>query len=190
MAYQGSIDLLPEIPEEEVQKVEKRGKLNVFAVFSIFTILFLAVFILLGNLYAQIEFNITNQRLADSKQKILDLQYVELKQKTLVTKMAAYESVRSHDFSSDVILTYLLDVAGEISEVQNLNLDDAMNFSVKGTADSYLNVARIWHNMSEQENYFDTVNLDSVGLMEKEENETQVRYSFSGNMIKENVDDL
>ena len=190
MANKGAIDLLPEIPEEEVQKVEKRGKLNVFSVFSIFSILFMAIFILLGNLYAQIEYNITNQRLSDSRQKILDMQYIELKQNTLNTKMASYESVRSHDFSSDVILTYLLEVSGELSDVRGLHLDDSMTFTVSGTADSYLNVARIWHNMSEQEDYFEVVNLSSVGLTDTDDEESVVRYSFSGKMIKDNVDDL
>lgn len=187
----GSIDLLPEIPEEEIIKVEKKGKINVFAVFSIFTILFLSVFILLGNLFATVEYNITNQRLADTNRKIMDLQYVELRQRTLNEKMSAYASVRSQDFSADVVLSYLLSVAGELSEVRTLRLDDAMGFSVSGTADSYLSVAKIWHNMCQQENYFETVELKGVSLTDQDENtRSRVNYSFSGTMIKENVDNL
>lgn len=185
------IDLLPEIPEEVVQKVEKKGKQNVFALFSILFIGFAAIFILLGNLAAQIEYNVQNDRLAETRGEIIGLQYVELKQKTFNVKMDTYRSVTSHDFSSDVVLTYLLDVANQLSTVKSMYLDDAMNFSINGTTDSYMNVARIWHDMSKDKNYFQWVDLKNVSKdLEADDPGNSVSYSFSGTLIRENVDNL
>lgn len=186
-----SIDLLPDIPEEVIEKAEKKGKMNVFAIFSIVFIGSATVLILLANMAAQIEQNVQKEMLARSRQEILDLQYVEVKQRTFNVKMDTYRSVIDHDFSSDVILQYLSDVAGRLSTVQSMYLDDAMNFTLSGTADSYLNVARIWHDMSKQKDYFEGVNLDGVYKdIHATDQANSVSYIFSGTMIRENVDNL
>jgi hypothetical protein len=186
-----SIDLLPDVPEEEIIKAEKKGKMNIFAIFSIVFIGTATVLVLLANLAAQLEQNVQKEMLAKSRQDILDLQYVEIKQRTFNVKMDTYRTVVDHDFSSDVVLQYLLDVAGRLSTVRSMYLDDTMNFTVSGTADSYLNVARIWHDMSKQKDYFENVNLTGVSKdLDAPDPSNGVTYNFSGTMIKENVDNL
>lgn len=186
-----TIDLLPEISKEEVEIIEKKGRINLFGVFSIFIVGLVTLILLILTLFSRIDYNSKNQRLTDTASEIKALQYVELKQNTLNTKMDTYISVQSHDFSSDVIMNYLLDVAGRLSVVENIYLDDSMGFSLAGSADSYLNVARIWHNMAESEDYFEYVNLNSVGKASKDQGDSgTVRYSFEGKMIRENVGNL
>ena len=188
---EGTIDLLPEISKEEVEIIEKRGRLNLFGVFSIFIVGLATLVLLVLTLFSRIDYNRKNQRLTDTASEIQVLQYVELKQSTLNTKVDTYILVQSHDFSSDVIVRYLLDVAGRLSVVENIYLDDSMSFSLAGSADSYLNVARIWHNMAESKDYFEYVNLSSVGKVSKEQEDgNTVRYSFEGKMIRENVGNL
>ncbi len=191
MENRKSIDLLPEIPKEEVEKVQKKGKLNLFGVLSIFLVVFVSIIILLLNLFFRIDYNNSDQKLADTNNEVLGLQYVELKQKTLNTKMDTYGSVREHDCSTDVVLEYLLEVAEGLSSVSGIYLDDSMLFQITGKADSYINVARLWHDMAQDEDYFEYVNLESVHLVDgNEEANDKVTYSFSGKMIKENVDKL
>ena len=185
----GSIDLLPEIPQEEVKEIEKKGKLNVFGVFSVLFVVIASLAILSFNLFSRLDYNRKSQQLVDSEGEVRALQYTELKQRTLMAKVRTYSSVREHDFSSDVVLSYLRDVVSDLSSVSSMYLDDAMTFSVRGRTDSYMNVARIWHNMAQQEDYFEHVNLDYV-RMDKTDDGTVVSFAFSGVMIKEHVDNL
>jgi hypothetical protein len=188
---QRSIDLLPEIPEEEVKEIKQRGRLNLFGVFSIFVVGLATLVILVLTLAARIDYNSKNQRLADTSSEIKSLQYIELKQNTFNTKVDTYTSVQKHDFSSDVILDYLMEVAGRLSVVGGMYLDDSMGFRLTGSADSYMNVARIWHNMAENQDYFEFVNLNSVGREDGTfGGSSTVLYVFEGKMIRDNVGNL
>ena len=190
MAERRTIDLLPEIQEAEVKEIKKKGKLNLFGVFSVFLVGAATVVILVLALFSRMDYNAKNQRLSDSSNEIVALQYIEIKQKTLNTKIDTYTSVQKHDFSSDVILEYLLEVAGGLSDVKSMYLDDSMQFSISGSADSYINVARIWHDMAQQEDYFEYVNLENVGKGIREGDQVVVTYGFNGQMIRGNVGNL
>jgi hypothetical protein len=184
------IDLLPEMSVTQVQKIEKKGRSNVFAVMLIFTVAALTVGVLFLNLLTKADLNRKTQQLADEKRNIVSLQYIELKQGTLVTKVSAYEAVRDFDFSPDIVLQYLLDVAGGLSEVTQIQLNENLEFSINGSADSYINVARLWHDMASQEDYFASVSLDSIAKTESEEGAGIVGFAFSGVMVKENLNKL
>jgi len=188
--YPKSIDLLPKVPEEQVKKVQRKGKVNVFALTAIFLVVSTLLLIFLLKLLLQFDYNKKEQKLVDVKNEIISLQYVELKQKTLDSKIDAYVTVRDLDFSPDVVLTYLRDVAKDLSEVNTLNLDSNLEFQLNGKTDSYINAARLWHDMSQESDYFEYVTLDSVGMSRDENNQQYVSFSFSGKMIRENVGNL
>lgn len=185
-----AIDLLPEMSEKQVKHIQKKGKTNVFAVMLVFSVAAITVGILLLNLLTKADVNKKKQLIAEENAKIVSLQYIELKQRTFMTKVQAYEAVREFDFSSDVVLEYLLETASGLSNVRSISLDENLTFSFSGTTDSYINVARLWHDMANQQDYFSTISLDGVSKNENEDGTVVVSFSFSGSMIKENVDKL
>lgn len=156
----------------------------------VFSVVATTVGILLLNLITKADVNHKKQRIAEENAKIVSLQYIELKQRTLMTKILAYEAVREFDFSSDVVLEYLLETASGLSDVRSMSLDENLEFSFSGTTDSYINVARLWHDMASQQDYFSTISLDGVSKTQNENGTVFVSFSFSGSMIKENVDKL
>ncbi len=185
-----AIDLLPELSDSQVKKIEKKGKSNVFAVLLVLTVLALTVGVLVLNFLTKMELNMRQNQLAEEKKKIVSLQYLEMKQKTLVTKVNAYTAVREFDFSPDIVLTYLRDTASGLSTVYAINLNENLEFAISGSTDSYMNVARLWHTMASQEDYFEYITLDSVTRIESEDDSTTVRFIFAGRMNKENIDNI
>lgn len=185
-----AIDLLPEMSENQVKKIEKKGKSNVFAVLLVLTVFAVTVGVLLMNLITKNELERKNEKLIEVKENIVSLQYIELKQATLVTKVNAYKAVKDFDFSPDIVLAYLNEVAESLSFVRTIDLNENLEFSISGKADSFINVARLWHDMSGQRDYFKTVSLDSVVSHESEDGETIVDFTFSGEIVKENISKL
>lgn len=189
MAVTQSIDLLPKATVEEVQEESRRGRVNLSGVFFVFIVVFFSITILGANLLVRLDLNNRKQELADAESEIMKLRYVELKQKTLNNKVSTFGSVQRRDFNSDKVLNYLMDIAQDISTVESLELDDDMRFEISGHTTSYANVARLWHDMSREEEYFESINLEFARRQAIEEG-NRVNFSFSGVMIKENVDNL
>ncbi|MEA3357010.1 MAG: hypothetical protein U9Q67_01075 [Patescibacteria group bacterium] len=189
MKFGKSIDLLPQMPEEEIAEVEKKGRINLSGVFFILLIVAMSIMILAADLWVHLDLNSKKQTLADTEAEILSMQYVELKQRTLNNKLDTYSAVMYHDFNSDSVLDYLMEVAEGLGIVNSLYLDDTMKFEMVGKASSYSNVARLWHDMCREKDYFSNVNLDNVRKSD-EDGEIVVRFSFSGYIIKENLDNI
>jgi hypothetical protein len=62
---------------------------------------------------------------------------------------------------------------------------------VSGRATSYRNVARLWHDMSRQEDYFEYVNLGSANKTEDDdETEGNIKFSFNGAINRETVNKI
>lgn len=182
-----SIDLLPQISEEEVEEVEEKGKINLYGVFFVFLVVSVSLIVLGGSLLAQLDYNKQSQNLADAEGEILDLQYLEIKQRTLNNKISTYTSVEDRDFYADVVLQYLMEVTESLSTVRSLYLDDNLTFEVRGYTSSYTNVARLWHDMSRREDFFEIVSLQYA--RKSEENEGIV-FCFKGVIKRESLDKL
>lgn len=185
----GSIDLLPQITEEEVEEIEEKGEINLYGVFFVFLVVSVSLVVLGGNLMTQLDYNKQSQNLANTEGEIMDLQYIEIKQRTLNNKMDIYTVVSDRDFYADVVLQYLMEVTESLSTVDSLYLDDNLSFEVRGRTSSYTNVARLWNDMSQQEDFFELVNLQYARKSEEEGNEC-IRFSFTGIMQRESLDKL
>lgn len=190
MPKTGAIDLLPEVTEVEVKEVKTKGKVNLFGVLAVLIVIVITVVILGGNLLFRLSYNNKNQVLADTKAQVEDYQYIEIEQRTLNNKISTFNAINEYDFSPDTVLTYLRDISQGLTITESFYLNDTMNFELRGKADSYVNVARLWHEMSVQQEYFQYVNLEYVRKDSDSDENEDVMFSFSGRMIKENVDDL
>lgn len=186
----GTIDLLPQISEEEVVKIEKKGKLNLTGVLFVFLVVLFSLVVLAGNLWVRMEYNKANQQLKDTEGEIRGLQYVEMRQLTFNNKLGTYAVVTRNDFSADKVLNYLLDVAAGVTEVDSLFLGANLDFEIRGRATSYKNVARLWHDMAREEEYFEWISLERMSKTEDEDGNPRVSFTFTGKIIKENVDRL
>jgi len=182
-----SIDLLPQITEEEVEEIEEKGKINLYGVFFVFLVVSVSLVVLGGGLIAQSDYNRQAQNLADTEGEILDLQYLEIKQRTLNNKISTYTAVEDRDFYADVVLEYLMEVTESLSTVDSLYLDDSLSFEVRGRTSSYINVARLWHDMSRQEDFFEIVNLQYARKSDEDEG---ITFSFTGVMSRDSLDKL
>lgn len=184
------IDLLPKATEEEIQETVKKGRINLSGVFFIFLVVLFSLAILGGNLLARMEHNNKLDQRAKAESEVESLRYVELRQKTLNQKIETYESVKEYDFNADKVLDYLLDVTEGLSETSSLYVDAEMEFEIRGEATSYSNVARLWHDMSREEDYFENINLEYVRKNTSDEGEDVVYFQFTGTMIRDNVSEL
>ncbi len=181
-----SINLLPQLSEEEVEKIEQKGKINFYGVFFVFLLVLISLVVLGGNLIVQLRYNNKSQELFNKEKEVVKLQYVEIKQKSLNNKFETYKAVDERDFSADILLQYLIEVSEQLSNVNTLFLDEALNFEIRGNATSYRNVARLWHDMSRQEDYFEVVNLGYA----RKTDEGAIEFSLSGVMKRESIDKL
>ncbi len=193
MAKKKAINLIPQKTKEEVKDEVKKSKINVSGVLFVLLVVSVSLIVLGLNLYARLDYNSKNQKLANSKSDIIALQSTEKMQKTLNRKLSTYEAVKEGDFSADRVLRYLLDVSSDLSNVNSLYVDEGLNFQMEGTASSYSNVARLWHDMSRDKDYFSTVNLQYARKQtdtESPESEGSVIFAFSGKINRENLESL
>jgi len=123
------------------------------------------------------------QRLAETENEIERHKLEEIQKKTLDNKLSAYQAVVDQDFNADRVLEYLLEVTEGLSNVRTLYLDNDMKFEIRGTATTYTNVARLWHDMSREEGYFESISLERVSRTDTGD----VNFVFSGFMVKEQV---
>ncbi len=178
-----TINLLPGLSQEEVKNIEKKTKLNFSGVLFVFLVVFFSLVILGLNLWVRIDYNATNQKLKNTEGAIRNLSYVETHQKTLENKISTYSTVKESEFSADEILKYLKDTAGNLANVDGLYLDSKLKFELRGSAASFTNVARIWHEMSRDKEYFDNIYLEEVsrsGVADGKGMQTGVRFVFTG----------
>lgn len=180
----GSIDLLPKITEEEVHEIEKKGKINLSGVFFIFLFVLVSLVILGANLVAQLSLNSYNENLSSAEKEVVSLQYVEVKQKTLNNKMGTFDVVQRNDFRSGEVLEYLMEISESLSEVDSLYLDQNLQFEVTAKTKSYADVARLWHELSTEEDYFEYISLEYARLNK----DKGVSFSFTGVVKEENLD--
>jgi Tfp pilus assembly protein PilN len=188
-----SIDLLPQLSEDEIYEIEEQGKRNFFGVFIVLIVVLISIVILGGNLVIKMQHKSKTKTMSQKENEIVKLQYVEIKQKSLNNKFSTYEAVEDRDFYSDIVLNYLMDVTEQLSTVDSLFLDQTLEFEVSGSATSYRNVARLWHEMSRKEDYFEYVNLGHARQNESKEGEDgggRVKFSFSGRIKRESIDKL
>jgi NhaP-type Na+/H+ and K+/H+ antiporter len=184
-----SINLIPQLTEEEIQEIEVSGKRNFFGVFFVFIVVLVSLVVLGGNLYTQVQYNNKKEILANKEKEVIKLQYVEIKQKTLNNKFSTYSAVEDRDFYSNVVLEYLINISEQLATVDSLFLDENLEFEVSGKTTSYKNVARLWHEMSRQEDYFEYVNLGRASKIEKDDG-GGIRFSLSGKMKRDSLDKL
>lgn len=136
------------------------------------------------NLYTKIRLNSVQQRVAETENEITLKQLEEVQMKNLNNKLDAYSAVKGQDFNSNNVLEYLLETTEGLSDVKSLYLDNSMEFEVRGSASSYTNVARLWHDMSREQEYFESISLNRVS---RSSETGTVQFVFSGFMIKEKV---
>jgi hypothetical protein len=179
-----SINLIPGPTEEEIVVEETKTKRSLSGFLFIAFVVFLAVVVLGFNLWTKIQLNNVQQELVDTENEISLKQLEEIQQKNLNNKLDAYKAVKDQDFNSDSVLMYLLEVTEGLSDVKTLYLDNTMKFEIRGTATSYTNVARLWHDMSREEDYFESISLDRVSRASES---GSVQFVFSGFMIKDQV---
>lgn len=182
-----SINLIPLPTEEEIEVVVTKGKRNLSGVAFIALVIFIAVLILGLNLWAKLRLNQVNQDIADVENEIKMHQLEEVQKKTLDNKLTAYQTVKNEDFNADKVLSYLLEVAEGLSDVKNLYLDNTLRFEMTGTSSSYTNVARLWHDMTREQEYFESISLERVS---RSTETGKVSFSFSGYVIKDKVKTL
>ncbi len=178
-----SINLIPPPTEEEVEYVERKGKRSVSGVLFIALVIFVTVSVLGFNLWVKLRLNQGQQRLAETENEIERHKLEEIQKKTLDNKLSAYQAVVDQDFNADRVLEYLLEVTEGLSNVRTLYLDNDMKFEIRGTATTYTNVARLWHDMSREEGYFESISLERVSRTDTGD----VNFVFSGFMVKEQV---
>jgi hypothetical protein len=179
-----SINLIPGPTEEEIVVEETKTKRSISGFLFIALVVFLAVVVLGFNLWTKIRLNNAQQDLAETENEISLKQLEELQQKNLNNKLDAFKAVKDQDFNSDRVLEYLLEVTDGLSDVKTLYLDNTMKFEIRGTATSYTNVARLWHDMSREEDYFESISLDRVS---RSADSGSVQFVFSGFMIRDQV---
>lgn len=179
-----TVNLIPGPTEEEVEIVVRRGKRSFSGLIFIAFVIFIAVVILAFNLWVKLRLNQVRQSLAETENQIKQYQLTEIQQKTLDNKLIAYKSVKGQDFNANSVLEYLLEVTEGLSDVKTLYIDNTMKFEVRGTASSYTNVARLWHDMSREQDYFENISLDRVS---RSGESGKVNFVFAGYIIKDQV---
>lgn len=182
-----SINLIPGPTEEEIVVEVTKTKRSLSGFIFIAFIVFVAVVVLGFNLYSKIRLNNVQQRLAETENQIATKQLEELQLKNLNNKLDAYAAVKGQDYNSNNVLEYLLQVAEGLGEVKTLYLDNTLMFELKGTASSYTNVARLWHDMAREEEYFENISLNRVN---RTSDTGDVQFIFSGYLVEENITEL
>ncbi len=182
-----NINLLPGISMEQVQRIVKKEKINLSGLLFIFLIVFFSAIILGLNLWANLDRNNQRQKLADTEGQIRGLSYTETHQQTFNNKLGTYSAVTDHDYNADQVLIYLKDGASGLATINRLYLDSNLSFEISGTSSSFSNVARLWHDMSRDEEYFESISLENVSKNTLEEGSNSVSFSFKGKMVAENV---
>ncbi|MBN1618695.1 hypothetical protein JW887_05155 [Candidatus Dojkabacteria bacterium] len=189
MALQTSLNLLPKISEEEVTKIRKKEKISVSGVLFLVIVTFVTLAILIANLLVNSQLSSKKQELSQTESDIVSLRHIELKQNTLNRKITTFTSAEAKDYRADKVLMYLMDVSSRISTVDSIYMNDSLRFEISGSCSSYINVARLWHNLAQEEDYFKVINLDYAQL-QSVNGEERVSYSIKGTFIKDNLDNL
>ncbi|MFH1546857.1 MAG: hypothetical protein ABIC57_00040 [bacterium] len=182
-----TINLIPKPTQEEIDVVVRKDKRSISGVSFIALIIFVAVSILGFNLWSKLRLNQVEQTLVDAENEIKMHQLEEIQKKTLDNKLLAYQSVKNEDFNADNVLSYLLEVAEGLSDVKTLFLDNTLKFEMTGSASSYTNVARLWHDMTREEKYFESISLERVS---RSQDTGKVSFNFSGYVIKDKVEEM
>lgn len=182
-----SINLIPLPSEEQVKKEISKEKKSLSGISFIALTIFVAVSVLGLNLWAKLRLNRVNQNVAEMKNEILQYQLNEVQKKTLDNKLDAYKAVVNEDFNANKVMEYLLEVAEGLTDVRTLYLDNSLRFEMTGTSSSYANVARLWHDISRDSDFFESISLDRVS---KSLDTGKVSFSFSGNLLKDEVQSM
>lgn len=191
MADKQSVNLLPGLSAEKVQQIVKKEKVNLSGVFFVLIIVVFSLIILGVNLWAHTQLNNAKQLRADTETQIRSLGYVAARQQTLNNKLGTYSAVSGQDYNADKVLTYLMEGAQGLATVKRVYVDSNLEFELTGTASNFANVARLWHDMSRDSDYFEYINLQDVSRVAEGGSETAgVSFSFDGKMVRENVNRL
>ena len=84
-------------------------------------------------------------------------------------------------------MEYLLEVAEGLSDVRTLYLDNTLQFEMTGSSTSYSNVARLWHDMTREEDFFKSISLERVS---KSLETGRVSFTFSGYVVEDKIEEM
>lgn len=160
------INLVPPVSEEKIIVEEKKTRFNLGGILAIFLFVLFSLAIVGYNV-------ITKQNLNNEKNKIFNTtdglekqvgRYTDTitRNNKLNRRIQLFDSIQQGAVSYKQILDYWDTVSKNIATINSVRMTSTMVFKVNGNAQSYTDVAKLWHFLSIDDKV-ENVNLKSVG---------------------------
>lgn len=170
------VNLLPQKSETEIKQEVRKTRVNFFVVFFLLFISLASVAVIGVRNLSRAQLGDAQEQLQVREQAVVDKTDIIAANDRIIDRVELYQDVQESTYSPKDVLEYWQLLSSEFGEIDEITINEGLDFEFSGTANDLTEVSRLWHLLSVD------VRVDSITLSRVSKQENIATYEFDGEL--------
>lgn len=176
LTFGTSINLMPQLTKAEVKIEEKKSSFNIWSAVMILALVIISIVIICIDSLTKLSLQREKNNLSNIEKNVNTKSDTISTNNQILERFRLYQDIKKNTYSPKGVLLYWQNFIGQMCTIQNIEIDNNLNFIFRGYTTDLTSVAKIWHYLSIDPRV-KQVNLNSVS-----KNEDSASFEFEGSL--------